>query len=256
MQIFKTLPGGRRVEREVTPQEYIEQGWREQGWVAPASVQKKAEDHLSDQLFQAISEQPLDYLRGLAKHYTIVKKLPNGKWAKKTNIGGYDYEFGGWKNNGWVIPSWAHAPPPKDEPKDTARARAYYTRQIKYTQSAWKPKRTTEQAAQFLKGTWLLPGKDLLNYATQLRSSDKYVNPAYMKWQTRALKWARHNKRTTWKHLTTGTPIDKRHARFAIIRQFQQRRPAPKLLLTTKTKRYHGYIDIPRGHMKFAPWQY
>lgn len=254
MKIFKTLPGGRKVERDVTPQEYIQQGWREQGWAAPATVQKQAEDHLSDQIMEALYEQPLDKLRGYAKHYTIVKKLPNGKWAKIHGIGGYDFEFGGWMNNGWIIPSWAHKDRDPREPKDTHRARLYFVRQIKSGQNAWKPKRTQEQAVQFLKGTWFQPGPDLMKYSAQLTSSDMEVNPAYKKWQTRALKWARHNRRRLWDDLTTGTATDKRHARFQIIRQFTQRRTPPQVLTRRKPRRYPGFIDMQRHHWRRSRW--
>ena len=254
MKIFKTLPGGRRVERDVTPQEYVQQGWREQGWVAPATLQKQAEDYLSDQIMDAISDQPIDKLRAYAKHYTIVKKLPNGKWAKIPNIGGYDYEFGGWMNNGWIIPSWAHTGRDPKEPKDTERARLYFTRQIRETQNAWKPKRTQEQANQFLKGAWFTPGPQFMTYSKQLTSPDVELNPAYKKWQTRALKWARHNRRRLWDDLTTGTSTDRRHARFEIIRQFTQRRPPPQVLTRRKPKRYPGYIDIPYHHFRRSRW--
>lgn len=254
MKIFKTLPEGKKVEREVSAQEYIQDGWREQGWVAPASLQKQAEDYMSDQIMDAISDQPIDQLKGYAKHYTIVKKLPNGKWAKKFGVGGYDFEFGGWMNNGWIIPSWAHRGDDPKAPKDTARARAYFTRQIRETQHAWKPKRTQEQANQFLKGTWLEPGPDYMAYSTQLTSPDKEINPAYKKWQTRALKWARHNRRNLWKDLTSGTSWQKRNARYQIVHQFKQRRSAPNVLIQRRPKRYPGFIDIPYHHFRRSRW--
>ena len=255
VKIWKTLPNGRKVERDVTDQEYITQGWREQGWVAPASLQKRAEDHITNRLFEAVREQPITYLKGLAKHYTIVKKLPNGKWAKRTNIGGFDYEFGGWKNNGWIIPSWAH----RDQQRgtiDSDKARDYYTRQIQNQQSTWQPKRTQEQAGQLLKGIWFQPGPQYLETAKQLTSGKKSINPQYMRWQTRALKWARHNRRTLWTDLTTGTVTDKRHARFRIINQYSALRKPPQLLLTQKPKKYAGLYDQRRHNIRFAPWRH
>lgn len=246
-KITKKLPTGRVVTKNVTADEYIKQGWREQGWVAPASLQKKAEDYLTDQIFDALRDQEPSYLRGLTRHYTIAKKLPNGKWATKSGIAGGDWEFGGWKNQGWIIPSWAFRDKDRNPaPKETEKAKDYYLRNIRAYQSWWHPKRTLDQANEFVKGMWFKPGPQYMNTVRTLRSYEYQPNPAYKKWQTSMLKWTRHNRKKIWKSLTTGGYQEKRQARIAALRAYK-RRKAPQPFI--KTKHFTmPYVDNPPTH--------
>lgn len=250
IKITKRLPTGRKVERDVTSDEYVKGGWREQGWVAPASLQQKAEDYLTGEIFSALRDQEPSYLRGLTRHYTIVKKLPNGKWAKTPGITGGDWEFGGWKDQGWIIPSWAlRDRDPNPAPKDTEKAKDYYLRNIRYHQNWWKPKRTLDQANEFGKGMWFKPGPQYMDTIRKFQSYDYQPNPAYKKWQASMLKWTRHNRKKIWRSLTTGSFQEKRFARVAALNAYT-RRKAPQPFIERKEFKI-PYVDANQhGHFR------
>lgn len=241
IHVTKTLPTGRVVSRDLTKEEYVNQNWREQGWVAPASLQIEAEDKLTKKIFDALRDQEPSYLRGLTRHYTIVKKLPNGRWVKRSGITGGDWEFGGWKDQGWIIPSWAFPSEDRNpDPKDTEKAKDFYLRNIRIYQDWWKPKRTLDQAREFTRGMWFKPGPQYLDTARTLRSYEYEPNPAYKKWQTGMLKWVRHNRREIWNSLTTGGPLEKRQARTAALNAYTRRKaPLPFI----RRKKFRSLLD-------------
>lgn len=187
VKIWKILPGGRRVERDVTPQEYMTEGWATNGWAAPSSLQTQFEKKVEDDTEKELKTHSASYLQKLVRRYKIAKKLPNGKFVHRTVTGG-EFYHGGWRTQGWFIPSYALVN--RREPKETKTAKEGYIDTILRTQKWWKPKRSYAQALSFYTPISTVIGDELGDSTREdtqrLMQHTHEINPAWRKWEQRS----------------------------------------------------------------------
>lgn len=194
MKIYKILPGGRTVERDVTREEYAQQGWADQGWAAPPAVQRAVEAQTEQTFRDEFQNTDINYLAGLARKWKIIKKLPTGKYASRTVTGG-EYTYGGWKDNGWFIPSYVQQ---GIRPvRDTPQQRALYTNAI-MQENWWRPKRSYSQAHSYYAGHMNTIGNELGHNAAEdiakIQARTHRPNPGWTYWLRRGTKWLYHNR--------------------------------------------------------------
>lgn len=246
VKIWKLLPNGRRVERDVTPQEYMTAGWATNGWAAPSSLQKQFEKKVEDDTERELRTHSNSYLQSLLRRYTIAKKLPNGRFVHRT-VTGAEFEHEGWRTQGWFIPSYAREK--VREPLETKTAKDKYIDAILRTQKWWKPKRSYAQALSFYKPVSSVIG-DELGHSTRddtagLMQHTHQINPAWRDWEQKAVRWAQHN-RPRYLRLTTQepSPLARRMMWKNILHGYNTVRKAPPKVIpidyrnTVRQRRY------------------
>lgn len=216
--IHKTLPTGRRVERQVTGDEYINNGWFANGWAANSGLQIKAAKQYAAQFAKQAETMPIDQLQAWTRSFPIVKKLPNGKWAKVTVTGG-EFEHDGWRTQGWFIPSWAKKTSRQYSdigPKDTDKAREYYWNRILKEQDWWRPRMSRDQAWSYyspmtrLTGPYV--GHNQPEDVTKIQSGKYKLNAGeWFDWIEKARKWMYHNKKKRYNLAMRQPTFLKRH---------------------------------------------
>lgn len=240
--ITKTLPNGRTVSRKVTGTEYINGGWATQGWAAPAGLQKKAEEVFTENTRKDLMEKPMSYLSGLARKFTIAKKLPNGKWVKRSGITGGDFQNGGWKQQGWIIPNWNYSSRPATT--ETTLGKTRLVDRIMHEQEWWKPKRSLDQAASYYRPyNTIVMNEFGHNYNEDVRKlqTGKYqLNPTWRTWMDRAQKWIVHNRPKKWRKLQQMTGNNWRINMRDLLYQYNKRRKAPPKVVPIKQTKVMG----------------
>lgn len=235
--ITKTLPNGRTVSRNVTGEEYINGGWATQGWAAPAGLQKKAEEVFTERTRKDLMEKPMSYLSGLARTFTIAKRLPNGKWVKRTGITGGDFENSGWKQQGWIIPTWNYSSRPARA--ETSIGKTRLVERIMKQQDWWKPKRSFDQAASYYRpyNTIVMNefGHNYVEDVRKLQSGKYQLNPQWRTWMDRAQKWAIHNRPKKWRQIQQLSGNDWRINMRDLLYQYNKRRKAPPKVVPIKS---------------------
>lgn len=229
VKITKTLPNGRQVSREVTPQEYIQQGWASQGWAAPAKLQTEAFNAIRQKTREDLNALPMQELAAIARTWKIVKKLPNGKWVQRKVSGG-EYIHGGWASQGWIIPKFlleSH-----NTPKDTKTGRDRLLNRIREQEWA-TPKLSRDQAMrayQTLGDTSGYLGHNPEEDLDKLMTGRYRINPAFQTWRKRAAKWWAHkNPNFILRNISGEYAKAHAKARFAEYAR-DHARPPPKVI--------------------------
>lgn len=244
VKITKTLPNGRQVSREVTPQEYIQQGWATQGWAAPAKLQQEAFKEVRKATWRDLEKLPMQELAAISRTWKIVKKLPNGRWVSRRVSGG-DYLHGGWQSQGWVIPKYqleSHT-----TPKDTKMGRNRLITHIFDKQDWARQKLSRDQAkAEYRTAgdTSSYLGHNPEEDIEKLMSGRYKINPAFIAWRKRAATYWAHNYPRYIRQNLTGE-YSKAHAKARIAgyaRDFQRPPPKVKKIPTyDETQRYRRF---------------
>lgn len=251
--IFKTLPNGRTVTREVTPSEYINDGWATNGWAAPTKLQELAEKVITDRTVNSLKQKSNDELRGLQREWKIIKKLPNGQWAVRRVYGG-EFLNEGWKDQGWIIPSYMHVTGQK--PASTSNlAKDYYIRRILNQQNWWRPKRSVDQARAFYRPMTALINQELGHNSKEdiakLQSGLYKPNPKWREWLNRGQIWMAQRWRKLYRQSLKG-PADTRHAtRVELYKRYNDRvRAPPKVIPVEREKipKTNRWRHWPRLH--------
>lgn len=232
--IVKHTPDGRRITREVTGEEFIHKGWADQGWAATAGLQQEYEKYKQKQEQQRLEQMPINYLRVAAGKVPIVKKLPNGKWARLT-VDGIDYEKKGWMNNGWFIPKWALSKASQSNIADTPTARTRLTNQIMGRSDYWRPKRSIDQARSLVQPYYNVIGQEVGHNFEQdakgVMEYKKQYNPKWRDWMSRAHGWILKKRRKAWRKTNKLTGYAYKKARQALLWQYHKRHPAPQAFI-------------------------
>lgn len=227
--IFKQLPNGKTASRQVTAQEYINDGWATQGWAAPPKLQLQAEKVQEQAITNQLRQKSNDELKALARKWTIAKKLPNGRWVTRKIYGG-EYEHEGWAQQGWIIPSYAHFAD-KRKASDSPRATEWFIRRIKAQQNWWRPKRSIDQARSYYHPMTTVIQNQLGHNANddiaKIQSGLYNPNPNWRKWLRKGHNWMEHNHRSLYRQTLHGTPQEKTKMRIALFRSYNNRVRAP-----------------------------
>lgn len=106
IDILKILPNGRRVYRTIEKDDFLSGGWVTQGWAASDAdgpeINEEAYKIYDDKEFQKLVQgKSTEELRDYMVPVTIIKQLPNGKWASRRVFKG-EFLTKGWKQNGWI----------------------------------------------------------------------------------------------------------------------------------------------------------
>lgn len=229
VEIFKTLPSGRRVTRTVTGEEFINGGWAQQGWAANASLQKAYEDKVYNDTWDDLNTRPIDYLQTANSKLTIAKKLPNGKWVSR-QVNGIDFEHKGWRSQGWIIPSFMYNRR-AGKVKDTSFARTRLINSIMTRSDFWRPKRSTDQARTIASPSWKLVGPELgHNYNQDVANIRDYryiPNPKWHEWIGKAQRWMLKNRPKVYKRAMKESPVTRRINLRPLFMQYNRKHKAP-----------------------------
>lgn len=238
--ISKTLPNGRRVTREVTAQEYINDGWATQGWAATPKLQKEAEKVQERAITNQLKHKSNDELKALSRKWTIAKKLPNGRWVTRKVYGG-EYENEGWKTQGWIIPSFSHYSN-RRLASNSSKATDWFIRKIKATQNWWRPKRSIDQARSYYNPmTTVIQnqlGHDANADIAKIQSGLYNPNPNWRDWLRRGQRWTEHNHRRLYRQAFNGTPQQKARARINLYTSYNNRVRAPPKVTPVYREKY------------------
>lgn len=242
--IFKTLPNGRTVTREVTPSEYINNGWATNGWAATSKLQELAEKVLTDRTINSLKQKSNEELRGLQRKWTIAKKLPNGRWVTRRVYGG-EYQHEGWAKQGWIIPSYMHVTGQKPA-SNSKLARDYYIRRIINQQDWWRPKRSVDQARAFYRPMTALINQELGHNSQEdiakLQSGLYKPNPKWRQWLNKGQIWMAQRWKRLYRQSLKG-PAGQRHAtRVELYKRYNDRvRAPPKVIPVEREKLPQNY---------------
>lgn len=245
MRIYKILPGGRTVERDVTEQEYAQQGWADQGWAAPPAVQRRVEAQTEQAFRDEFQNTDINYLAGLARNWRIIKKLPNGKYASRTVTGG-EYTYGGWRDNGWYIPSYqqTHSKPVSD----TQIERDKLIDAI-MQKNWWRPKRSYSQAHSYYAGHMNTIGNELGHNAAEdiakIQARTHTTNPKWTYWLRRGTKWLFHNRPKALRKALSFHGPQYRQAIRPLFMEYAKNHKAPPKVIPIKRKRI-GFVYTRR----------
>lgn len=233
VEIFKLLPGGRRVTRQVTADEYVNGGWFNQGWATQSNLQIAAGNKVTEQKLRNLyANTPISQLQNWTRKFTIVKRLPTGKWVKRKVYGG-EFEHEGWMNNGWRIPSWEWRQQSSYKgAKDTPKAAQYYMDTIQKTQNWWRPKLTQDQARMMLEPYHRLIhnelGHEVMEEARQVTQHWKPNIGPWRDWMDRAQKWMYKNRQKKYNHaMRQKAFVDRRRYLIPLFQQYNRIHPAP-----------------------------
>lgn len=257
--IYKHLPTGRRVERQVTGEEYINNGWFKNGWATNAGLQIKAAKQYAAQFAKQAETMPIDHLRGWTRSFPIVKKLPNGKWAKVTVTGG-EFEHDGWRTQGWFIPSWAKGADNRSYTgaKDTDKAREYYWNRVVKEQDWWRPRMSRDQAWSYyspltrLTGPYV--GHNQSEDVTKLQSGKYKLNTnAWYDWIDKAQDWMYHNRKRRYNRAMRQTKFEDRHRMLLpMFVEYSRTHPAPARVVPIHAGKQKPVYARRIGHTRYA----
>lgn len=257
VEIFKLLPGGRRVTRQVTADEYVNGGWFNQGWATQSNLQIAAGNKVADQRLRNLyANTPITQLKEWARPFKIAKKLPNEKWVSRTVYGG-EYEHEGWMNNGWIIPKWNYVDwrHSYKGPKDTPKAAQYYMDKIQSTQNWWRPKLTLDQARMMLEPHHKLIhnelGHDINEEARQVTQHWKPNIGPWRDWMDKAQKWMYKNRQKKYNYaMRQKALVDRRRYLIPLFQQYNKIHPAPPRVIPRYPK--VPFFGKMRHHTRYA----
>lgn len=205
MRIFKTLPNGTKVHREVTQDEYVNNGWMKNGWADSTLTGVTTTDHyLQEQAFKDhFQAVPTVELAKYPAKIEIFKYLPNGEKSRHMTMTYGEYVQKGWKDNGWVF-----------EPKARRIFDATVTRQTRKQaedklrkMSWWYPKRSYDQAKALQLWTFdsHASKEEREKQIEQLTDMNFVPNPSMRRYSDRLQKYA-ERKTNQWRKLPRLTP--------------------------------------------------
>lgn len=188
MEIFKVLPDGRTVTREVSEDEFVNGGWMQQGWASDTLAGVSTTDyHLMDQAFNNhFKNVPTSELVKYPTQITALKSLPGGKWAERKMTYG-EYMQGGWRQQGWGLKAKKN----QFRYPATRSARQEALRKLK-EQKWWYPRRSYSQAKALQRWTFVrtIPQEEKERQIEQLRDFDYIPNPLMRRYSERLKSYA------------------------------------------------------------------
>lgn len=249
LEIFKVLPTGQRVYRKVTYDEFLNGGWVTQGWAASDShadeINEEAyRNYDAKEFSKLVSGKSTETLRDYMVPITIIKQLPNGKWASRRVFKG-EFLTKGWQQNGWIQRATQMRPWGR---------RAQYGRKKVLDdlrkQRWWRPRRSDA----YLEGLFDYYGRPGLPYMDRnlLKNPEYTLNPRWVTYNRRFANYA--HKHPTWEPFLALPNLtdDEKEEYWRILRTHFERDKKTKL--PPQIIPYSKLGSATRKHTKTRRW--